>query len=135
MGRLFNRQSGKRAKLDEFCQSGVQLRKAIQRPIKREDRLIIERRHFCGFIDRNQARTVAALLGHPPSCVVDQNSSHDLCGGAKEVSAILPIDLALVDEPKVCLVNESRGLQSVIGSLFTELAGGDPPELRVDQRQ
>ena len=55
---------------------------------------------------------MTALPGVMPASVVDQYASHHLRCGAKEVSPISPVDLALVDQPQVDLVNE-RWLERV----------------------
>ena len=67
--------------------------------------------------------------------VIDQDPAHDLCRDAKEVCSILPVDLALVDEPEVDLVDERRRLQRVVSSLAPKLARGRPAELSVDERE
>jgi len=67
--------------------------------------------------------------------VIDQDPAHDLRGDAKEMRAILPIALALIDEPDVRLVNEGRRLQGVVGPLVPKLARGNAVELRIDEWQ
>jgi hypothetical protein len=61
--------------------------------------------------------------------VIDQDPAHDLCRDTKEMRSILPIDLALVDEPDVHLMNEGRRLQGVVGPLVSKLARGNAVEL------
>ena len=50
--------------------------------------------------------------------MVDQDSTHDLGGNAEEVRLVLPIHLALIGKPEVCLVDEGRGLQVCPGRSF-----------------
>ena len=50
--------------------------------------------------------------------MVDQDSTHDLGGNAEEVRLVLPIHLALIGEPEVCLVDEGRGAQGSLGRSF-----------------
>jgi hypothetical protein len=67
--------------------------------------------------------------------VIDQDPAHDLRGNTKEMRSILPIALALVDEPDVRLMNQSRRLQGVVGTLAAKLTRGNAPELRIDEWQ
>ena len=70
-----------------------------------------------------------------PTGVIDQDPAHDLRRDAKEMASILPIDLALVDEPDVHLMNKRRRLQGVVGALAPKLARGNAAKLPVDERQ
>src|SRR5512134_1048529 len=67
--------------------------------------------------------------------VIDQDPAHDVRGDTKEMRPILPIDLALVDEPDVHLMNKGRRLQGVVGPLLPKLARGHAAELRIDEWQ
>ena len=58
-----------------------------------------------------------------------------LRGDTKEMRPILPVDLALIDEPDVHLVHKGGRLQGVVGPLAPKLARRDAPELRIDERQ
>jgi hypothetical protein len=50
------------------------------------------------------------------------------------VGAVLPADAAQVDEAKERLVDEGRGLQSVIVAFAAHLEAGQPAKLLVDER-
>jgi hypothetical protein len=67
--------------------------------------------------------------------VIDQDPAHDLRRNTKKMRSILPIDLALVDEPDVRLMNKGRRLQGVVGPLVPKLARGHAAELRIDEWQ
>ena len=58
-----------------------------------------------------------------------------LRGDPKEMRAILPVDLPLIDEPDVHLVHKGRRLQGVVGPLVPKLAGRNASELRIDEWQ
>ena len=49
--------------------------------------------------------------------VVHEDPAHDLRRDTEEVRAILPIDLALVNEPHVRLMDQGRRLQRVVRAL------------------
>jgi hypothetical protein len=67
--------------------------------------------------------------------VIDQDPAHDLRRDTKEMRSILPIDLALVDEPHVRLMNKGRRLQGVVGPFVPKLARGNAAELCIDEWQ
>ena len=67
--------------------------------------------------------------------VIDQDAAHDLRGDTKEVGPILPVTLALIDKPDEYLVHEGRWLERVVRALTPQLAGGNAPELRIDEWQ
>ena len=67
--------------------------------------------------------------------VVDEDPPHDLCGDAKKMGPIPPIDMALIDEAQIRFVDERRRLQSMAHPLMTKLAPRDPAQLGIHQRQ
>ena len=54
--------------------------------------------------------------------VVNEDAAHGLRRDPEEVRAVLPLDLALVDELEVRLVDEGRGLEGVVGALAPQVA-------------
>jgi hypothetical protein len=46
----------------------------------------------------------------------------------------VPVDPALIDEVKISLVDEGRGLKSVVRTLTTEVVSGKAVKLGVDYR-
>jgi hypothetical protein len=67
--------------------------------------------------------------------VIDQDPAHDLRCDTEEMRSILPIDLALVDEPDIYLMNKGRRLQGVAGPFVPKLARGNAAKLRIDEWQ
>jgi hypothetical protein len=59
---------------------------------------------------------------------------HDRCQ-ADELRAILPVDALLVDQPQVGFVDERGRLEGMVRALPSQVAGGDPAKLVVDERQ
>jgi hypothetical protein len=131
----FDRESAERAKLDDPGQRRVDPLQASKRVIQHEDGNFVWRGDVFRFIDGHTPLAVAPLDRGVTTGVIDQDPPHDLCGDAKEVCAILPVDLALIDEPQVDLVNERRWLQGVVSTLAPELTRGGPAELSVDERE
>src|SRR3989454_8867372 len=62
------------------------------------------------------ARTAA------PPRVIDKDAAYQRRGDGKEVGAVLPQYLLLIDKPEVCLVNQVRGLESLVGALTAQVA-------------
>jgi hypothetical protein len=74
-------------------------------------------------------------LGIASPGVVDEYPAHHVGGHAKEVRAIVPVNATLIDQPEEGLVNKSRRLERVTGSLAPKLTRGDPAQFIVDNRQ
>src|SRR5262245_47228394 len=129
---FLDRESAKRAKLDDPRQLSVDLGQAIERMVQRKDGYLVWRGDVLPFVHRHTRHTLASLVRAVTTSVVDQDAPHDLRRHTKEVRAILPIDLALVDEPDVRLMDQGRRLQGVVRALVPQLAGGHPAKLRVD---
>ena len=132
---FLDRESAKRAKLDDLRQLGVDLGQMIERMVQREDGYLVWRGDVLGFIHGHTAHTLAPLVRAMTTSVVHEDAAHDLRRDTKEVRAILPIDLALVNEPDVRLMDQGRRLQGVVGALAPKLARGDAAELGVDEGQ
>ena len=69
------------------------------------------------------------------SRMVDQDPAHHLRGDAKEMRAILPVHLALIDELEEGFVDQGRGLKGVVAPLPAQVGGGEPPQLGINRRQ
>jgi hypothetical protein len=66
--------------------------------------------------------------------MVHQDSAHYLRRDPKEVSAILPLYLPLIDELDVRLMYERCRLKRMIASLATEIAAGKPSKFVIYER-
>ena len=76
----------------------------------------------------------AAFGGDVSASVVDQNLAHESCGDSHEVGAIFRVKRALVVEAQIRFVDQSSGLQSVVGTLALKITMGDGMEFVVDKR-
>ena len=86
------------------------------------------------------ALPVAAMFG--PALLpgtVDEDATHGLGGGGKEVSPAVPVRRSRcrspLHQPEVGLVDQSRGLERLSWFLLSQFLGGKLPQLVVDQRQ
>jgi hypothetical protein len=64
--------------------------------------------------------------------MVNEYTAHHIRRQAKELCSILPIDAALIDQPKVRFMHQGGRLKRVIGSLATHIGSRQPPKLVVD---
>ena len=67
--------------------------------------------------------------------MVYQNTPHHLGSESKELRAVLPVNVFLIDEPQVRLIDQRGRLQSVIWKLLTKAIYRDTPQFLVDERQ
>src|SRR5262245_5018139 len=87
-------------------------------------------------IVERDALGVASSLGGPARFgVADQDLAHQPRRGAEEMSAVLPIYVALVYQPQKCLVNQSRRLERMAGALATHVAARHTAQFAVDERR
>ena len=87
--------------------------------MKAEDVRIFDRRRIGGIGQRDAlSLKTRAFLGQPPPCVIDQNPSHLAGGNRVKVSAALPVDRVLADQPKVRLVHQRARLERMAKPLL-----------------
>ncbi len=118
LGRLLHAQPGEVPQLHQLSRLAILGCQTGQRLIDGQDlmRPCVDREVGLEQVD---AHTFAAMLLTPAlPCVLDQDASHGLGGGGKEVAAAVPaLDSILVDQPEVRLVNQGRGLERLPGQL------------------
>ena len=67
---------------------------------------------------------------------VNQNPSHGLGRGGKQMSPVLPLlDLLDVDQPQVDLMDQGRSLEGLAGLFMGQFLGGQPAEFVIDKRE
>ena len=76
-----------------------------------------------------------ALAGLPPAGVVHKDLPHQARSHSEEVRPSLPVWVFLINQPQVGLVYERGWLQRVTWGFLPQVAGGQLPELPVDQRR
>jgi hypothetical protein len=75
----------------------------------------------------------APFPGPPLSRMIDDDLAHCPGGNRKEVIAVLPLHLRLIDQPQVHLVHDRAGVEREAGPPGSELPSCNPPELGVDE--
>lgn len=83
-------------------------------------------------VERHLNGRTAALGRLMPPGIVHQNAPHLLCGHPEELGPVLPVRLALIDEPQVSLVHQGSCLEGVSRALALEVALGLAVQLLVD---
>jgi hypothetical protein len=73
------------------------------------------------FIQGELLKVLTSLLSVVLTSVINQETSHYLRRDSKEVSPILPVDPRLVHQTEIGFMNQSRRLQSVIGTFPAEV--------------
>ena len=67
--------------------------------------------------------------------MIYQNTPHHFGGDAKELRTVLPVNVFLINEPKVCLIDQRGRLQSVIGNLLPHAINRDMSQFLIDEWQ
>ena len=66
--------------------------------------------------------------------VIYEDASHQLGGNGKEMSSILPLHLANINQAQVSLIHESSGLQAVAVPLALHVPAGEAAKFAVNNR-
>ena len=66
---------------------------------------------------------------------LDQDLPHRVGGNGAEVGAVLPAIRTILHQPQVRLVDEAGRLKRLAGTLAAEVAGREPPQLLINDRQ
>jgi len=74
------------------------------------------------------------FLACPGAGVLDENPPHRVGGGGEEMTAAVPGEFGVGDQPGVGLMNQSGRLQRVSGPLFAHALLRDFPQLIVYER-
>src|SRR6185436_11511506 len=141
LARLLDGEPREEAKLDYARLPLVELGEAIERLVQLLGGDIERQRARERFtrrvrvLERHAHRAAAALLRVAPACVVHEDATHGLRGEPHEVRAVLPGDLALVEQPDVGLVRERRRLERVARAFAPKVAAGETAHLVVHERE
>ena len=141
LGCFVDAQAAKEPQLDHLRASRVEARQARQGIVERTElRRAVGR--WCRKpveIDVGGVRDLlelSAAFGSPLGTRgVDENPPHDPRRHRKEVSSVLPLQLANVHQPKIRLVHERGRLERMAGALPSHVTAGEPTELVVDERR
>src|SRR5262249_21395554 len=120
--------------LNNRALSGIEIFEPIERFVEGEKIVVIARGWEFRIVDRDAAGTPATfgILSRPRG--IYENAPHQPGSHGEKMSAILPGNIVVLDQPDVGFVHKSRGLQCVIASFLTHMPLCDPPEFTLDQR-
>ena len=77
---------------------------------------------------------ITATLEVMATGVIYEDASHQLGGNGKEMSSILPLHLANINQAQVSLIHESSGLQAVAVPLALHVPAGEAVKFAVHDR-
>ncbi len=129
------RQSAEELILNNKRLTLITLVKLSERAIKSNELLGPSCARVKRFIICNDGDIATALVGQASSRIVDEDPPHGLRCDCHEVCAVLPGNIALVDQLKIGFVNQRRSIERVAGSLPPQLMLRQAPQLLVNQRQ
>src|SRR5262249_51192924 len=107
----------------------------LERLVQGDQVYFTSRRGTIDIVERDALGLASSFGGPARFGVIDQNLAHQPRGGAEEVGAVLPIDLALVYQPQKSLVNQSRRLERVARTLTAQKPTRQAPQFIVDERR
>jgi hypothetical protein len=132
---LINRESREHAAFDDARQPLVEGRERVERRVDREN--VVQRDRPPNALQDGQRDplTTLTLVRRPPARVVDEDAPHRARRGSEEMC---PVDERLptvLRELEPDLVHQFRRMQGVVGALASKVTPGQPPELRIGQRE
>ena len=86
-------------------------------------------------VERDARLRAAALLRAARARPLDQDLPHRVRGNRAEVRAILPAIRPILHQAQIRLVDEAGGLKRLPGTLAAKVAGREPPQFLIDDRQ
>jgi hypothetical protein len=106
-----------------------------QRFVESDQIYLLSRGGRIDIIERDALGAAASFGGPARFGVIDQNLAHQPRGGAEEMGAVLPVNMALVYQPQKSLVNQSRRLERVAGTLTAQKSARQAPQFIVNERR
>ena len=133
-GGLFDAEAAEKSHFDDLHFAGIDARKRVQRVIERHEVDARIDAHDNGLIQRDMLHAASAFEVMT-SCMLDQNTAHQLRGYCEEMGPILPLHPLVIHEADVGLVDQRACLKVVVGALASHVAVRQPSELRIDDRR
>jgi hypothetical protein len=90
--------------------------------------------HDCGLVQRDMMHA-APTFEVMTTCMLDQNTAHQLRGYCEEMGPILPLHPLVIHQADVGLIDQRAGLKVVVGALASHVPVRQAAELRVDDRR
>src|SRR5262249_32224625 len=81
----------------------------------------------------NYAERYPVVRAGPLARVLHQDIAHYPRGKTKKLSTVMKTSFLLVDEPKICVVNQNRRLYRAVLPFAAKIPSGQPPKLGVYQ--
>src|SRR5262245_35837265 len=86
-------------------------------------------------LEAHELSAIASFHGEPAPGAVDEDLAHQERRDGEEVCATAPGFRPLVGEPEISLVHERGRLQCMVASLLPHIAGSQPMQLIINERQ
>ena len=107
----------------------------FERVIDREELIVVACERQIRLPKIHAVLATAVAESALPAGVVDENASHRLGCGGKEMTAVFKLRVFVSDQPQPGFVNQGRGLERVSRRFIAHLARREPAQLLVNQRQ
>ena len=132
---LVGGQAAKEFQLDDPALARIDGAESVERLVQDEDVHLLSPRGSLDVAQGNLPHVPPALAGGVVARMVDENPPHHDHGESDELRPVLPVDVPLIDQPKVGLVDERGGLERVVAPLAEEIPSGQPAQLVVHERE
>jgi hypothetical protein len=134
-GRLLAGQAGEIAQLDESGLFGMPLREFLQSCVESQEPFF---GHWSGEVRHAEIEALAraaVLDALFAASVLDENTAHSKCGGAKEVAPAFPALPVAAEQAHISLVDQCRRLERLAGRFLSQPLCRQPAQFLVDERE
>ena len=131
---LLNAQAGEKAKLDDAGFAWVDFCQGIESVVESDEFTGFGLGDVEGLGEIERLRLAPALGRQPAARAIEQDAPHQGGRNGEEMGAMLPIELAGVDQAQIDFVNQLSALQAVARALVLEQAGGQAAQLAIYTR-
>jgi hypothetical protein len=122
------------AHFDDLSLAGTKFRELVQQIVNLDGFLSAAGVECDDILQGERGNAVVAFLSAPAPGVIDHDAPHDLSGNAKEVRPILALDFVGSAHADVRLMDQSRGLQGMTGTLRLQARHGQAVEFDINPR-
>ena len=118
-------------KLDDVSLTRIDVAEIAERAIQQQN-LAVNGLSCADAIVQRDLHTGAGTLRRPMLArVIDKDASHHLRRHREEMRAVLPRDTLRANQADICLVDERRGLQSMVATLAPQIRRCSPPQFAI----
>lgn len=130
---FFNAEASEETEFDDSALAGVELGEAVEGIVELQELRGVFAGKSKPLVERQDYILATAFLTKMRSGIVGEDAAHKLSGHGEELRAALPIRIALTNQLQIGFMDESGGLQGVVGAFAAHARPREAFQFAVDQ--